>query len=66
MSEKSNTMQACTCNSDMAEYAKRRERRKAEAKEQIEFAFKAQDTDSEIIWLRHAVRTLFEQVFDEV
>lgn len=59
-------MQACTCNSDMAEYAKRRERRKAEIKQFIEFADKAKSHDVESTWLRHAVKGLFAQVFDEV
>ena len=64
--EKQEPMQACTCQGDMAAYAKRLQRRKAEIKEQIDFAFKAKPGSvDEIVWLRHAVKGLFEQVFDE-
>lgn len=41
-------------------------RSKAEIKEFIELAFKADGvTEDEIIWLRHAVKGLFEYIFEE-
>ena len=67
VSTEKDVMQACTCQSDMAAYAKRLQRRKAEIQQQIEFAFAAGDhNETAIVWLRHAVKGLFEQVFDEV
>lgn len=59
-------MQACTCNHDLAAYAKRLSDRKVKAERALELAQYAKTLDEKMLWMQQAVKELFEQVFDEV
>jgi hypothetical protein len=52
-------------NNCLPEKQQKSARRKAEIKQFIEFADKAKTHSEEVTWLRHAVRGLFAEVFDE-
>ena len=66
MSEDDRPMQACTCNHDLAAYAKRLEDRKVKAERALELANYAKTLDEKMLWLQQAVKELFDQVFDEL